>query len=106
MESTQVQRKTFNIELRNVRDMESFIAPRKQTAFVNKALKGIIGSDEKGKKQAGSITGFKGFIENEKKHGYERREKLRGTHQGTQGRKSELSLRSSGRIKEIITISL
>ena len=39
MENTQVQKKTFNIELRNIKDMESFIAPRKQTAFVNKAIR-------------------------------------------------------------------
>ena len=36
---TQVQKKTYNIELQNIKDMESFIAPRKQTAFVNKAIR-------------------------------------------------------------------
>ena len=32
-------KKTFNIEFQNVKDMEAFIAPRKQTAFVNKAIR-------------------------------------------------------------------
>ena len=39
MENTSVQKKTFNIELRNIKDMQSFLAPRKQTAFVNQAIR-------------------------------------------------------------------
>lgn len=35
MENPQVQEKTFNIEFRNIKDMEFLIAPRKQTDFVN-----------------------------------------------------------------------
>ena len=37
--SSPAQKKTFNIDVQNIRGMESFIAPRKQTEFVNKAIK-------------------------------------------------------------------
>ena len=33
------QKRTFSIESRNIKDMETFIAPRKQTEFVNRALR-------------------------------------------------------------------
>ena len=39
IEISQVQKKTFNIEIQNVRDMEFFIGQRKQTEFVNRAIK-------------------------------------------------------------------
>jgi predicted PP-loop superfamily ATPase len=37
-ENRQVQKKTFNIDFQNIKEMEFFIARRKQTAFVNKAI--------------------------------------------------------------------
>ena len=54
MENTSVQKKTFNIELRNIKDMEFFLAPRKQTAFVNQAIRQSLDqmTKEKNKQEA------------------------------------------------------
>ena len=45
-----VQKKTFNIDAQNIRGMESFVAPRKQTEFVNKAIR--VSLDQMKKEQA------------------------------------------------------
>ena len=59
MENPQVQRKTFNIELQNVRDMETFIAPRKQTAFVNKAIRQSLDQMKKEKNKQEALQALK-----------------------------------------------
>lgn len=49
-----VQKKTFNIEKENIKDMEKLIAPRKQTEFVNRAIRQSLSEmkKERAKKKA------------------------------------------------------
>ena len=55
MENALVQKKTFNIDLQNIKDMESFIAPRKQTAFVNKAIRESLAQMKKEKNKQDAL---------------------------------------------------
>jgi len=59
VDNTQVRKKTFNIELQNIRDMESFIAPRKQTAFVNKAIRQLLDQMQKEKQKQQALESLK-----------------------------------------------